>query len=209
MSRSSLWVMDKNYKGCKIVEFGNSWLFSPMVWDVLLDKYLHREIQTPYGYKKSLIMDSDGSLWALLNQRVNGCGCMPDRVCWEMSNQQVFFTKDKQIVAQSIKEFVQLNSKYNRNIKDGIYPLEQNHIAERFKQIADEVSKLDKEESPYFIFKNTSVDDNVEYWFEKYDEETDEYTGRGLNEVDKHVTEFVFIENGEIVGFKSNIDYFK
>ena len=55
MSKSSLWVMDKNYSGSKVIEFSNSSLFSPIVWNILLDKYMNDEIQTDYGYKKNLM----------------------------------------------------------------------------------------------------------------------------------------------------------
>jgi len=205
MSVSSLWVMDKEYKGEEVLEFKNSWLFSPMVWGVLLDKYMTEEIKTPYGYKKNMI--TDGSLSALLNVKVNNCGCMADRICWEMSNQQVFFTKDKHIVAKNIKEFLTLNAKFDIT-KEGLYPLEQEHIIERFNEIADEILELDENETPYFIFKNTSVDDNVEYWFSKYDEETEESLDRPLNELDERVTEFITIEDNVIKGFTSNLDYF-
>lgn len=207
MSRSSLWVMDKDYKGSEVLEFSNSWLFSPMIWGVLLDKYMNAEIQTPYGYKKSLIMDG-ATLNNPLNEKVNNCKCLPDRICWELSNQQVFFTKDKNIIASSIREFLKSNDKFDKH-SDGIYPLQQEHIIKRFNEIADEILKLDENESPYFIVKNTSCDDNVEYWFSKYDEETDEYIKKSLSEVDKHVTEFVIIENDNIKCFISNIDYFK
>lgn len=206
MSRSSLWVMDKDYNGQEIIEFQNSWLFSPIVWDVLLDKYLRNEIQTPYGYKKSIL--TDASLHPVLNEKVNNCSCMPDRVCWELSNQQVFFAKDKHVVASAIREFVHMNNNYDRT-KDGGYPLKAEHIVARFNAIADEIEKIDENVSPYFIFKNTSCDDTVEYWFSKYDEDTDEYTDGTLKELDKRVTEFVFIENGAITGFKGNLDYFK
>jgi hypothetical protein len=206
MSRSSLWVMDKDYKGSEVLEFGNSWLFSPIVWNILSDKYIRGLIETPFGFKKSII--SDPSLFRPLNDKVNNCNCTPDRICWEMSNQQVFFTKDKEVIAKSILDFVELNKRYDRN-SEGTYPLQAEHIAGRFKEIADEILKLDENESPYFIFKNTSVDDGVEYWFSKYDEQTDEYIETPLSAMDKHVTEFVFIENGTISGFKSNIEYFK
>jgi hypothetical protein len=206
MSSSSLWVMDKDYKGSEVLEFRNSWLFSPIVWGVLLDKYMSREIQTPYGYKKSLI--SDGSLFSPLNNKVNNCKCTPDRICWEISNQQVFFTKDKNIIAKNIQEFVDLNSNYDKN-SEGTYPLKQEHIIERFEEIADEILKLDENETPYFIFKNTSCDDNVEYWFGKYNEESEEYEDIPLNKLDKRVTEFVIIENNVIKKFISNLDYFK
>lgn len=206
MSRSSIWVMDKEYKGHEAIEFSNSWLFSPIVWGVLSDKYIRGLIETPFGYKKSLI--SDGSLLSPLNKKINNCNCTPDRICWELSNQQVFFTKDKQIIADSIKEFITLNSNFDRT-SEGTYPLKQEHIIERFNLIAGEILKLDIDETPYFVFKNTSCDDGVEYWFSKYDKSQEEYIQVSLKDIDKYVTEFVLIENGVISGFKSNIDYFK
>lgn len=205
MSRSSLWVMDKEYKGYEVIEFRNSWLFSPIIWGVLADKYIPRLIVTPYGFKKSVI--SDPSLFRPLNDKINNCKCTPDRICWEMSNQQVFFTKDKEVITKSILEFISLNSKYDKNSK-GTYPLQAEHIINRFKEIASEIFKLDANEYPYFIFKNTSVDDNVECWFSKYDESQDEYIQTPLSDIDKHVTEFVFIEDGAIKAFKSNVEYF-
>lgn len=206
MSRSSLWVMDKYYKGYEVIEFNNSWLFSPIIWGVLLDKYMYNEIQTPYGYKKNLIMNNE--LNNPLNEKINNCECTPDRVCWELSNQQIFFTKDKEIIAKNILEFVKINSTYDKN-SDNTYPLQAEHIVNRFKEISDEILKLDEIESPYFIFKNTSCDDNVEYWFSKYDEESEDYVVASLKEMDKHVSEFVFIEDDKISGFTSNIEYFK
>jgi len=205
MSESSLWIMNKDYTGNEVVEFRNSWLFSPIIWGVLLDKYMTEEIKTPYGYKKNLI--TDNSLFVPLNTKIYNCECMVDRFCWEMSNQQVFFTKDKLIIAKSIKEFMALNSKFDRS-NDGIYPLEQEHIIERFNEIANEILDLDENETPCFIFKNSSCDDNVEYWFSKYDEETEESLDRSLNQLDENVTEFITIENNVIKGFTSNLEYF-
>lgn len=206
MSYSSLWTMDNNYKGYEVIEFKNSWLFSPMVWGVLSDKYIRGLIETPYGYKRNLI--SDSNLFTPLNNKINDCQCTPDRICWEMSNQQVFFTKDKDIIAKSIRDFVSINSDFNKNI-DGNYPLKQDHIIERFNEIANEILNINEEEYPYFIFKNTSVDDGIEYWFNKYDEDKDEYIQISLRKLDKFVTEFVSIENNKITGFTSNLDYFK
>lgn len=206
MSSSSLWVMDKNYNGNEVTEFRNSWLFSPIIWGVLSDKYILGLIETPFGYKKSLI--SDGSLFNPLNNKINNCKNTSDRICWEMSNQQVFFTKDKHIIAQNIKDFVANNSRFDKS-REGTYPLMQEHIIQRFNEIADEILGLDENETPYFVFKNTSCDDGVENWFSQYDETSDESFDKSLSEVNKHVTEFVFINNGEIEGFKSNVDYFK
>lgn len=206
MSYSSLWVMDKDYNGCEVEQFSNSWLFSPMVWDVLSDKYIRGLIETPYGFKKSLM--SDGSLWNPLNKKINNSNCMSDRICWELSMQQIFFTKDKEIIAKSIKDFIEINSKYDKST-EGVYPLQQEHIIERFKEIADEILKLDENKCPYFIFKNTSVDDNIESWFSKYDELQEEYVSSPLSSIKEYVTEFVLIENSMIKDFISNIDYFQ
>lgn len=205
MSRSSLWVMNDKYEGLEVIEFSNSWLFSPMVWGVLLDKYMRNQIQTDYGYKKSLITNHE--LNNPLNEVVNNCKCTPDRICWEMSNQQVFFTKDKHVIANNIKEFLNINSGFDRT-NDGIYPLKQEHIIERFTEIADEIVKLDENESPYFIFKNTSCDDNVECWFSFYDKEKEECSDIPLSEQEKRYTEFVFIEDNKINKFISNLEYF-
>ncbi len=205
MSSSSLWVIDKDYKGEEKIEFRNSWLFSPVIWGVLSDKYISDLTYTPYGYKKSIMIEP--SLWKELNTRINNCKCDSDRICWELSNQQVFFTKDKDVIVKCIFEFVELNSMYNVT-SDGTYPLKAEHIVNRFKEIADEILKLNENETPHFVFKGTSCDDSVEWWFDKYDD-TDECIKTTLNEIDQFVTEFVFIENGVITGFKSNIDYFK
>ena len=205
MSCSSLWVMDKEYNGSVEAEFQNSWYFSPIVWDILLDKYMHDEIQTPYGYKKSFM--SDNSLFPKLNEIINNCNCMPDRICWEMSNQQVFFTKNKEVICNSIKDFIKINSNYDKDKEDNISPLEREHIIERFNEIADEILQLNENESPYFIFKNTSCDDNVEYWFSKYDENEREYNSISLKEQSKRVTEFVIINGDDNINFISNLDY--
>ena len=187
--------MNLGIHGCLVLLYGG----------VLADKYIPHLIVTPYGFKKSVI--SDPSLFRPLNDKINNCKCTPDRICWEMSNQQVFFTKDKEVITKSILEFISLNSKYDKNSK-GTYPLQAEHIINRFKEIASEILKLDANEYPYFIFKNTSVDDNVECWFSKYDESQDEYIQTPLSDIDKHVTEFVFIEDGAIKAFKSNVEYF-
>jgi hypothetical protein len=63
-------------------------------------------------------------------------------------------------------------------------------------------------EFPYFVFKNTSVDDGVESWFRRYDEETDEYIDRALSEIDNVIVEFVLVEEGVINGFIDNKKFF-
>lgn len=85
--------------------------------------------------------------------------------------------------------------------------LEREHIIERFNEIADDIFALDEKEYPYFVFKNTSVDDNVESWFSVYDEETDDYVDKSIKDWDKFLAEFVIIENEQIKNFISNRDF--
>jgi len=205
MSRSSIWVTDKNYCGDELTEYGNSWLFSPIAWDVLLDKYLNDEIQTPYGYKKNLITGGS-ELFRSLNVKVNNCNDLFDRIVWELSNQQIFFVKDKRIVAEGIRKFLKTNTKHDKD-NEGISPLELEHIKNRWLEIAADIENL-SDDYECFIFKNTSCDDGVENWFEKYNEETEEYEPCSLKNMDRVVAEFVHIE-GKTMEFTTNLDFFK
>ena len=208
MSYSSLYVIKKDFTGELVADYKNSWLFSPMVWSVLCEKYIPRDIQTPYGYKKSIITDFNGELHKKLNNKVNNCENTPDRICWEMSNQQIFFTKDKECIADGIKKFVEQNKQYDKSEEDNISPMEREHIIERFNEIAEHILEIDENKYPYFVFKNNSVDDGVEYWFREYDEETEEYITKSLDKWDKILAEFVVIENGTITKFIHNLDFF-
>jgi len=185
--------MDKEFYGSELIEFSNSWLFSPMIWDVLLDKYMSQRKMQLFNGERAGFMSSimaDKSLNSDLNDCINKCNNLSDRIAWEMSNQQIFFTKDKLDVANAIREFVQKNKHYNRN-SDGICPLEQEHIIKHFNEIAEVIEQLQEAENPYFIFKTSSADDDVEYWFSEYSEEEKEYIPRSLKTVEKVVAEFV------------------
>lgn len=201
MSYSSLWTIDKDFYGHEDQEYGNSHLFSPIAWDILFNKYLPSRANSSYG-KMSFIAASmfDESIEKSLNKKINETDNESDRVVWEMTNQQIFFTKDKIFISDNIKKFVNEYSTDNFLSKD--------HIKERFLKIADDILGLDENESPYFIFKNTSVDDNVEYWFRSYDDETDEYINSPLYELEKEVTSVVVIEDNKIKGWVSNLNFF-
>lgn len=208
MSRSSLYGIKKDYTGEIINEYKNSWLFSPIVWSVLPDKYIPQEITTPYGFKKSIIGFDGNDIWRKTNNAINNSDSISDRICWEMSNQQIFFTKDKKCIADNIRQFVIDNSKYDKSKEDCLSPLEREHIIDRFNQMANDIENLDENEYPYFVFKNTSVDDNVERWFCKYNEETEKYENKKtLKEWDEFLAEFVVIKNGKIVDFISNLNF--
>lgn len=197
MSSSSLWVMDKNFNGCEVANFYNSWLVTPVSWDILLNKYL------PTFEERNFMSASmfDDKLFGKLNTKINNSDIQEDRVLWEMGNQQVFFTKDKEFIANSLKSFLTINSKLATKLGE--------HIHERFVEVVNEILNIDIEKYPYFIFKNTSCDDGVEYWFKKYDEEEGDYSDRSLRYLEKSVTEFVIIEKDKIVSFIGNLDYFK
>ncbi len=206
MSVSSLYLVDQDFYGIESKEYANSWLFAPIVWGVLLDKYLRDEIQTPYGYKKSFIGLGGDQLQRQLNEVVNNCNDIADRICWELSMQQIFFSKDKDIIAQGINDFLTNNKKFDLN-DEGVSPLEREHIVERFNQMVDDILAIDETKHPNFVFKNTSVDDGVERWFYDYDEEIDESRDKSLKEWDKVIAEFVKIARGDL-SFVNNVEYF-
>ena len=207
MSYSSLYGITKDYMAESIYDYQNSWIFAPIVWDVLSEKYIPKEIETPFGYKKSIIGADGNEIAKKLNEKMNKSGNTSDRICWEMSMQNIFFTKDKECIAKSIRNFVEQNKGYKKSEDDGISALEREHIIERFEEIARNISELDAEEYPYFVFKNTSVDDGVEDWFYKYDEETEDYKESPLSELDEDVAEFVVIEDGKIKEFIINTKF--
>jgi hypothetical protein len=207
MSCSSLYGIKKDYTGEEIKEYGNSWLFSPIVMGILPDKYIPQEIATPYGFKKSIIGLDGNDIWRKTNDKINNCDSTPDRICWEMSNQQIFCTKDKKCIADNIKQFVFDNDRYDKSSEDGISPLKRDHIIERFNEIANDIESLDETEYSYFVFKNTSCDDGVKRWFSKYNEEIEEYEDKSLKEWDEFLAEFVVIEDNKIKGFISNLKF--
>lgn len=207
MSCSSLYGIKKDYTGEELYEYRNSWLFSPIVMGILPEKYIPYEIQTPYGFKKSIIGMGGQEIWKKTNNKINNCDNTPDRICWEMSNQQIFFTKDKECIADSIRKFVEQNKDYDKSDEDNLSSLEREHIIERFNEIADDIIGLDEKEYPYFVLKNTSVDDGVSFWFSDYDEEKDEYTDKSIKDWDKFLAEFVVIKDGKIAKFISNLDF--
>lgn len=207
MSYSSLYGIKKDYTAECICDYSNSWFFSPIVYGVLPEKYMPHEIETPYGVKKGIIGPYGNEIFRKTNEKVNVCGNTPDRICWELSMQNIFFTKDKAVISESIRKFVEQNKKYYKSEDDGIGALEREHIIERFNEIATDISELDEEEYPYFVFKNTSCDDGVERWFSKYNKETDDYEERPLSELEEFVAEFVVIKDGEINDFIRNTDF--
>ena len=199
MSYSSLYVIDKKFYGENAADFRNSWLFSPIIWNVLSEKYLPKK----YGMTQSVIGLDGTKVWNEINDIMNSSDNTCERICWEMTNQCVFFTKDKKCVSESILEFVNTHKEYEKG-DDGLGALEREHIIERFNEISDSIMSIDESQYPYFVFKNSSCDDEVKRWFAKYDSKIDEYVPSSLKDFPELVTEFVVIENGNIREFIGN-----
>lgn len=208
MSHSSLVGIKEDYTGEVIYDFKNSWLFSPVITSVLPDKYIPKFITTSFGFKKSIMSDITGEVYKRTNHEVNLCKNTEDRICWELANQQIFFTKDRQLVSDSIRKFVKQNTDYDKSDKDGLSALEGEDVIERFNEIADSILELDENKYKFFVFKNTSCDDEVERWFERYDDKQDKYLECSMKDnIDSFYAEFVIIENEEIVKFISNREF--
>ena len=198
MSKSSLYVIDNENKGKEYRCYKNSWLFSPIIWDELMWKYFPNEKHNKdLNIKKHFItkISFDNGFDGKLNATINKSYFFEDRIVWEITNQQIFFVKDKLIVSDNILKYLEYVKNSDENYQD--------HIIDRFKEIANDIRNIPNNYL-YFAFKNTSCDDGVEYWF--YDSETGE--NKSLSEWDKFITEFVII-NGNKIEWKDNLDFFK
>ena len=194
MSYTSLWVIDKNWSGKTHTEYHNSHLFPPIVWNILMCKYIAPHERIKYDRKPhaqylvwAMCSGDHNVCCSLLNDRINKCDVQHDRVLWELSNLSVFNAKDKEFVAGCIEKFVESNFG-NSEYKDC------EHIKERFFEIAKDIRLLPSG-CKYFVIKGTSCDDAVEWWFNQH----------RLSFWDRVVCEFTLIENGKVVGFSDNL----
>ena len=192
MSYTSLWEIDKNWRGKEYAQYANSWLFPPIVWNILMCKYIPpRKRVSPSGIISNYlvwagIFDSK-ERQAMLNERINNSDIQYDRVLWELSNASVFNAKDKEFVAACIESFV-ANNFPQSEYKDS------NEIKERFVDVANDIRTLPKR-CKYFVIHPSSCDDHVERWF----------SGKRLCSWKKFVCEFTLIENERVVGFSDNL----
>ena len=192
MSYSSLITMDKDYFAYEVEEFDNSWLYGPMLWTLLTRKYFPEDVYT-------LILS--GRHINKLNQLMNSTPTTFEQICWELSLQQIFSTKDKHIVANAIRECIKVNAKIKNLFTDEQGILQTPHIVERWEEIAKSIEELDEEAYPYFIFKTNSIDDGVWQWFgEEGKESLKDYTEGGF-------PEFVIIKDGKVTGWINHLDF--
>lgn len=188
MSYSSLWVVDKETYGEERFVYKNSWLFTPVVCDILVKKYLGRD------HSATEIMLGKNNAYQKTNQAINESENTADRILWEMSMQQMFFVKDKETIFRAIGDFLTENRAFFR----GVNPA----IPKRLHKISVDIMSIPADEYLYFILKNTSCDDSIENLFGSRDEPIK------LNSYDKHVVEAVKIDEGKIVDFISNRELF-
>lgn len=201
MSYSQLFVINKELKAEYVEEFQNSWLFPIPIFRHLVNKYAsEEEREKARQFNKSLNVDGidekepinpltffmfdPGNInFNTINSAINNSTSLVDRIGWELVNQQMFHSKDKDFIADAI---LVLQQKCNGDL-------------ERFTKIADEIKSIDSEKCPYFIFKNNTIDDGVEKYFRKYNEETNEEESISLKEYqDKLGFSLIVIENGKM-----------
>jgi len=200
MSYSKLFVLNKELKAEYVEEFQNSWLLPIPIFRYLVNKYASEEQKEEakkqnkdFGYDSSVdepinpltffMFDSDNKKWLAINSAINNSKSLVDRIGWELVNQQMFSSQDKEIVSDAI---LVLQKQCNGDL-------------ERFKEVAKEIKEINTEKCPYFIFKNNSIDDGVEKYFSRYNEETDEEEEIGLKEYEgKLGFDLVVIRNGNM-----------
>lgn len=141
MSYTSLWVIDKNWSGAEHCKYPNSWLMPPVVWDVLMQKYIGtNERNGVDSYLVWVCACSDkvrNERWALLNGRINNTENQTDRIMWELAGLSVFSSKDKEFVASCIDDFVRENQIIN-------IQLQTPPVIQRFLESAARFRSLDK-----------------------------------------------------------------
>lgn len=183
MSCTQLFILNKELKVEDKPEWENSWLFPPVILNHLINKYApeadkKEAVQNAERYGLTVNPDrplnfltyfdfgANGNRWNVINNTINNSTVLFDRIGWELINQQMFRSIDKDIVAEAIFQL--------QKDCDG--------DEERFAEIADTIKNIDFEQCPYFILKNTTCDDGVEKYFERYNEDTDEIEDVSLAE---------------------------
>ena len=199
MSYTSLWEINKNWSGKEYTTYKNSHLFPPVVWDILMCKYIKpkerkdNKVATSYLCWVGFCFDGieQNRRVYMLNDRINDSSIQCDKVLWELSNTSVFDAKNKEFVADCNEAFVELNFP-NTEYKDNDY------VKQRFFEIAKDIRELPKR-CKYFVIHPTSVDDNVERWFYR----------KRLSSWNEFVCEFTLIKNNKVVGFSDNLEMCK
>lgn len=204
MSYSQLFIINKELKVEELKSYQNSWLFPIKVGNYLANQYATDEEkaaeinkqrnyyhfaekdinkEAPFNILSLFSFDVDGQNFKRLNGRINNSKDLIDRIGWELVMQQMFETNSKDIVANAVEELQKCC----------------NGDEERFKTIAADIRSIDETKCPYFIFKNNTIDDTVERFFERYNEEADEMENISLRETEYELQfDVVEIKDGKM-----------
>lgn len=179
MSSSSLYGITIDGEGVELEEYRNSWLYAPQLWQYLFDALYTEAIKAKkFGpYHHYMQPDVMKEMYDEMMKWDNS----PEQIAYFITMEYVFFAKDIPHVAKAIRDMIP-----KLNLSE-----DHSHIAERFEEMAKDIEAIDIVKYPYFVFKNTSVDDGVERWFRMYDEEEDDY--REVNIFDRKDIQVVFV----------------
>lgn len=90
MSYSSLFAINKRYKGKHLCDYANSWLFSPVVWEVLEDKYFEEDER---GIRPSILALFGKSAWGDMNKIMNNSENTDERISLGVKQSKYFLHK--------------------------------------------------------------------------------------------------------------------
>jgi hypothetical protein len=172
MSHSTLYGITSDLHGAELNNYHNAWLFCPAIWQFLELKYRTGSV---IGFS---ITEGEKQLNKIMNKGEN----IVEQICWELSNQQVFCTKDKDFVADCIEKFMK-----EAQLEGTVYE-------DRFRLVAADIRNIDTSKYKFFVFKNISVDNWVENWFLRYDAELDTAVDCSLLDIDYFRNELVEID---------------
>lgn len=200
MSQSELWIVDRNWSGNEYKEYQNSWLFCPVIANVLMCQHIdpnERKLLTGETVDNfiawlmcgGLSQDDMNKKFNQLNDIIMDGSNENDKILWDLSNLGVFNAQDKQLVSDSICQFLSDHKDYFDTCDDC--------IIDRFKEVAEDIKDLPRR-CKYFVIHGSSCDDNVEYWFYR----------KRLSSWKERVCDFVIIKDGKIAGYKDNLEFF-
>lgn len=193
MSYSELWEINRNWSGKVYKEYKNSWLFCPIVWDLMFLKYIPQEERKDvYGENFNNYMS--WILWSStrnerinkLNAKILDSDCESDKIVWDLSNLVVFNWNDRKFISDCITKFIENHNDFFENHDE--------EIRKRFEEIANDISNL-PHRCKYFVIHGSSCDDNVESWFEH----------KRLSSWNEFICDFALISNNKLIGYSDNL----
>ena len=190
MSYASIYGIRSYLTAVEVKQYHDSWFFLSQIDIVLGAKYLN--IKDTYKMMLSLSDQRN------LERKVSKAKIIEDCILRLLEHQQIFFTKDKEFIADCIQRFFMKNVRY--------YHPDNTDLIEFYNELRRDILDLDENEYPYFVFNVTSVSDTIHNLFFRYDDDTFEYIPVSLKEKDEEIVDFVCIENGTIKKFISNLE---